>query len=42
MQTFFLATGLAVAALGALSGDLLTIGIAILAICLSCLIPDGV
>lgn len=42
MQTVFLAVGIAVAALGAMTADAPTIGIAILAICLSCLIPDGV
>jgi hypothetical protein len=42
MQTFFLAVGLAVAALGAMVGDVWVIAAAIVSICLTCLIPDGV
>lgn len=42
MQTFFLTTGLAVSIVGVMMGDVLTIALATIAICLACLIPDGV
>jgi len=42
LQTFFLATGLSVAALGAMTADVWTIGAAIAAICLTCFVPDNV
>lgn len=42
MKTFFLGAGIAVAALGAVVADPITIGLAIASICLTALIPDRV